>query len=315
MSFKVENVKVGKIEVLKLMSTSDETYCLVAAAIGANMLKYVYKGTAVIDYNEDTAAKGGFTGCPVLFPTPNRVKDCKTKYNGVEYTQLKDGKPHMLHGYAYDAVFEVEEIKEGESSASVSLSFEMKKGDEVLKSYPFENKLTVTYTIYEGGVKITSNVKNNSDAVMPYGFAIHPYFYFAGEARFTIPSDEYVETTPQVIPTRNILKTEEKFPGINAGVLASSVVLDNNYIKRDGENATLELIDEKLKITFAVPDDFKHFVVYHPYNAKFICIENQTCSIDANNMHLEGLTEVANQKFLNPGEEESLTIDLQIEEV
>ena len=315
MSFKAEKTTVGKLNVIKLMNTTEDTYCLVLPEVGANLLKYCYKGTAVIDYNEEVAAKGGFTGCPVLFPTPNRVKDCKTRYNGVEYTQLKNGEPHLLHGYAYDAVFDVEDIKEEKDFASVSLSFEMKKGDEVLKSYPFENKLTVTYTLYNGGVKVTSNVKNNSEAVMPYGFAIHPYFFFKGDAKFSIPSDEYVETTPQVIPTRNILKTEDKFPGINDGILASSVVLDNNYIKRDGENATLELIEEKLKITFAVPDDFKHFVVYHPYNAKFICIENQTCSIDANNMHLEGLTEVANQKFLNPGEEESLTIDLQIEEL
>jgi aldose 1-epimerase len=313
MSFKIKKETVGKLNVIKLMNTAEDSYCLVAADIGANMLKYCYKGTAVIDYKEKIAVEGGFTGCPVLYPTPNRVKDCKTKYNGVEYTQMKNGKPHLLHGYAYDAVFEVEDMKEGENCASVSLSFEMKKGDEVLKSYPFENKLTITYTLYSGGVNVTAKVRNNSESVMPYGFAIHPYFFFNGYARFSIPSDEYVETSTQFIPTRNVLKTEDKFPGINEGILVSNDFFNEDFIKRSGENATLELIDEKLKITLMAPDCFKHLVVYYPDNPEFICIENQTCSIDANNMHLDGLADYANQRFLAPGEEENLTVDIQVE--
>ena len=279
------------------------------------MLRYYYDGVRIIDCNEKTAAAGGFTGCPVLYPTPNRVKDCTTVYNGKSYTQMKNGKPHMLHGYAYDSVFEIEEEKTDDEFASVSLSMSMKEGDEVLKSYPFENKLTVTYTLFENSIRITYKADNNSKSVMPYGFAIHPYFYFEDDALFTIPSDEFVETTPEVIPTRRILKTEEHFKGINKGWLASQCVLDNNFIKRDGENATLTLLKEKVKVTFAVPDDFKHFVVYHPNGGKFICIENQTCSIDANNLYLEGLKEVANQKFINPGESESKSIELKLERV
>ena len=315
MSFKIKKEFVGNFNVIKLMSTSEDTYCLVASDFGANMLKYCYKGTAVIDYDEDVADIGGFTGCPVLFPTPNRVKDCKTKYNGVEYTQMKHGEPHLLHGYAYDAVFKVDDMKEEENFASVTLSFEMKKGDEVLKSYPFENKLAITYTLYNGGVKITSNIKNNSEAVMPYGFAIHPYFFFKGDAKFSVPSDEYVETTSQYIPTRKILKTEDNFPGINDGVLVSNKLFNEDFIMRSGEYATLELIDEGLKITLVALDCFKHLVVYYPDNPEFICIENQTCSIDANNMHLDGLADYANQRFLIPGEEENLTVDIQVEEL
>ncbi len=315
MNFKSEKSMINGIETIKLSLEGKETFIEVDPLHGANLLRYCFEGTNIIDCNEEIAAKGGFTGCPILYPTPNRVKDCKTIYNGKEYTQLRDGTPHMLHGYAFFREFTVEEIKIEDTFASVTLSFRMDEDPEAFKSYPFENKLSVTYTLYENSLKFTYKASNLSDSVMPYGFAIHPYFYFKEDAFFTIPSDEFVETTSAVIPTRNILKTEEHFEGINKGWFASNCVLDNNYIKRDGENATLTLTEEKLKVTFAVPDDFKHFVVYHQKGGKFICIENQTCSIDANNMHLEGLSEVANQKFINPGESDSASIELIVERV
>jgi aldose 1-epimerase len=43
-------------------------------------------------------------------------------------------------------------------------------------------------------------------------------------------------------------------------------------------------------------------VVYTPPPAPFFCVENQSCSTNAHNLHNEGLVAEASLSILNPGE-------------
>lgn len=298
MAYKIKNdVFMGEDVIIV---ENGKSYMVIDPKWGANLLAYVSQGVSIINSNENLVANKGFTGCPVLYPTPNRVKDCKTSYNGKEYTQTKDGKPHMLHGYAFYREFEVLDTEITDDFASVSLSVKISDDKEVLSSYPFENKLTVKYILKDSSLRIEYSAENLSDKEMPYGFGLHPYFYYEDDAFFSIPSDIYVETTDAVIPTRRFLNTPDKFGEINEGILASGVQLDNNLIRRGNEKAVLAYTKEKVKVIFDASENFRHFVVYHPKGANFICIENQTCSIDANNLLLEGFGDKANQIVIGP---------------
>lgn len=311
MAYRIKNDVFMGEEVIRI--ENDSSYIIIDPKWGANILAFICDGVSIINSDEETVKNKGFTGCPVLYPTPNRVKDCKTSYNGKEYTQTKDGKPHMLHGYAYYKEFEVVDTEITDNFASVSLSVKISDDKEVLSSYPFENRLEVKYILTENSLRVEHKAENLSESPMPYGFGLHPYFYYKGDAFFSIPSDKYVETTDKVIPTRNFPNTHDKFGDINKGILASSVQLDNNLIRSGNEKAVLTFTEEKVKITFDASENFRHFVVYHPKNANFICIENQTCSIDANNLLLEGFGEYANQIIIEPKKSDSGYIEYIVE--
>lgn len=313
MSYQIKNSVFAGEEVIRIQN--GDSFCEIAPKWGANVVRYICDGVSIINSDEATVKNKGFTGCPVLYPTPNRVKDCKTKYNGKEYTQTKDGKPHMLHGYVYYKEFNVVSTEIGDDFASVTLDIKISDDKEVFSSYPFENRLEVKYTLTENSLKVEHKAENLSENPMPYGFGLHPYFYYNEDALFSIPSDRYVETTDKVIPTRNFPNTPDKFGDINEGILASTVVLDNNLIRRGSEEAVLAFTEEKVKITLKASENFQHFVVYHPKNAKFICIENQTCSIDANNLLLEGYGKYANQIIIDPEKSDSGYIEYVVDKM
>lgn len=100
---------------------------------------------------------------PFLFPMIGNLKNGKTIINGTEYAVSK-------HGFARDNEFTVE--KYDEKTAVFSFS----ETDETLKSYPFNFKITITYTLSGNNLTISYDVKNNSDTDMPYCIGGHPAF-------------------------------------------------------------------------------------------------------------------------------------------
>ncbi|MBQ7835353.1 MAG: aldose 1-epimerase family protein [Ruminiclostridium sp.] len=100
---------------------------------------------------------------PFLFPMIGNLRGGKTIINGTEYAISK-------HGFARDNEFEIE--KTDETTAVLSFS----GNAETRKSFPFDFKVTITYTLKENCLEIAYSVTNNSDADMPYCIGGHPAF-------------------------------------------------------------------------------------------------------------------------------------------
>jgi aldose 1-epimerase len=58
---------------------------------------------------------------------------------------------------------------------------------------------------------------------------------------------------------------------------------------------------------------FTHAVIYTPPAQPYFCVESQSCSTDAHNLHTRGLTAESHLATLKPGESLEAWIELQVE--
>ncbi len=100
---------------------------------------------------------------PFLFPMIGNLKNGKTVINGKEYAISK-------HGFARDNEFTVESADD----TTAVLSFE--SNAETLKAFPFEFKVTITYTLTDKSLEIAYSVSNNGSTDMYYCIGGHPAF-------------------------------------------------------------------------------------------------------------------------------------------
>ena len=47
------------------------------------------------------------SGIPILFPFPNRIRDAKFAFGGQEYSLKANNGPNAIHGFAYDAPWDL----------------------------------------------------------------------------------------------------------------------------------------------------------------------------------------------------------------
>jgi len=67
-----------------------------------------------------------------------------------------------------------------------------------------------------------------------------------------------------------------------------------------------------VKLTLTASAFFTHAVVYTPPSRPFFCVENQSCSTDAHNLHAQGLLKEAHLAVLKPGESLAASVRLSV---
>jgi aldose 1-epimerase len=72
--------------------------------------------------------------------------------------------------------------------------------------------------------------------------------------------------------------------------------------------------DTGRRLLIAASDAFTHCVVFTPTARPFFCLENQTCSTDAHNLHSLGLYGAAHLSILDPGESASSWVRYTVHE-
>ena len=100
---------------------------------------------------------------PVLFPTVGRLK---------EDTYFVNGKPFHLtqHGFARDSEFKL--VSQNESSVTL----ELESNEQTLKVYPFDFKLSISYTLIESTLEVKYQIENPSQENLLFSIGGHPAF-------------------------------------------------------------------------------------------------------------------------------------------
>ena len=98
-----------------------------------------------------------------LFPICGRLFDGKYTYKGKTYEM-------NLHGFLRDTVTEAEKL------AGDKISFTLISNEEIKKQYPFDFKVTVTYTLCDTKISTALKVENTGEEAMFFGFGGHPGF-------------------------------------------------------------------------------------------------------------------------------------------
>ncbi len=276
---------------------------------GNNMYSFTIGGRELLYGPEslDTLFKT-FLGTPILYPTPNRVRNATYTFRGKEYHMGYPGeeRSHWIHGLVRDdTAWAFDEPSVARDGVSFTARYVLDEDNPRFAAYPFPNILEVTYTLTADRVRIGYRVENTGKDFLGFGFALHPYF------RVPVSKDD---TIIQVAVPEHMIATEDRFPtGVVEPVagtpfdlreprLLSELRLDDVYIGATPDTP-IRFTHQSLGLTLQLKatGDFTHAVVYTP-DRDFFCIENQTCSTDAHNLHSQGLVREAHLKVLAPGE-------------
>lgn len=234
-------------------------------------------------------AEGDFAkGYPsaLLFPFPNRVRDGKYSFEGVDYqlSRNETGRTHALHGFVSDEVFEVIDQKRN----SVTLKHSYQGGKD---GYPFPFELEVTYSIVRNHTfRLSYKITNTGTQNMPCGFGWHPYFNLkdkkVGDLEISLPNHYTFEVDDATIPfLTNEAGTHEITEGTSLSL--KNEILDNVYKVADaGKFAETKLTDGELTLTIKQQTGknlLNYIVLYTPPSRNSIAIEPQTANINAFN--------------------------------
>lgn len=298
----------------------------VAPNLGSNMFELSAGEHEIIYCERDLLKRKDFTGNFVLWPIPNRVRNKRYEYQGQSYSlaevKRRQGNDVLIHGLVLDRQWNYGQPIEEADAISVQTFVEITPESPFYANYPFDSRLTLTYTLRANGVTVTYDVHNTGTKQMPFGFALHPYFRrLSGddETFVSIPAARVMEADDELLPTGRVLDITGimySMFDLRAPVALSHLKLDHVYTAiEQGKNARIEYRKQNLNVQLITSEDFTHSVIFTApgLDVPFFCLENQTCASDAINLHNQGLKEISHLLELPPGEHWQGFIEFRIE--
>lgn len=195
---------------------------------------------------------------PVLFPVVGKYRDCKTTYNGKEYTLGQ-------HGFARDSEFTL--IGKTENK----LSFELTSNEEALTKYPFKFRFICSFELNNDKIIVGWNVENIDDKKIYFSIGAHPAFYCQkGETVLTMNGENI---------KYNLINSEGLYTSPKYDVESSFVlhdeIFDNDALIIENSGVTEVALVDNNKKYLTVKFETEVFGIWSPAkkNAPFVCIE------------------------------------------
>ena len=298
----------GEIIVLKTQGGELEQEARIAPTGGCNLFSYIVNGVERLRQPPSWRDVPTFYyGIPILFPTPNRVRDCRYEFEGRTYQHRKNHEDRFLHGLVYDEWWKPGEVIASSTTASFSAWLEMQPYHHNFPAFPFPHKITVAFTLAADRLTIAYEVENTGEGRLPFGFGLHPWFQVPRRREEMIicgPATHELELEPKLLlPTTKYWPLQEARPDLSQPTPLSQIDLDTVYFgMRPEKPAWIEYVDEKLRLELRATADFTHLIVYSPADKDFVCVENQTCSGDVHNLYARGFQNIAHLLILEAGQ-------------
>lgn len=210
----------------------------------------------------------GDSACFPMTPFCNRIDHGRFTYDGRAVTLPRNFAPeeHAIHGLAWRAPWRVAERADHRAVLSFS-------HDGSVWPWAFETK--IAYTLRQspegaGLCEIRLETTNRSDAAMPSGFGLHPYFPRRDGALIRAAVDGVIETDAVMMPRqvvaqsklRDALASGDSFPD----------GFDNGLEGWDGV-AEIRWAKDRARLTLRAPEGFRRAVYYSPLGQDFFCFE------------------------------------------
>ncbi len=287
----------------------------ITPSVGSNLCRFAVNGATIIDY-DPKLLRSDFTGTPVLYPTPNRVRGGVFRYQGVNYPQVLRGNEILEHGLVHGETWEFAEPEILAESVSLKTWINFEPFSPLFTAFPFRHRLGIEFALLKSGIKITYSITNQDEQAIPFGFGLHPYFMRLGGDEATwieIPTDYVMDTSSDLLPTGRLISVNGTQFDLSQPVAIGSVDLDHVFTGvRAGKFAQVSYPDRGLRVQLLTSSDFSHLVLYSPRGETYFCLENQTCSTDAHNLFDRGFIRESGLKFVAPGEQQSGSVTYQI---
>jgi aldose 1-epimerase len=299
---------LGPVAVLAWDGDGDARRALEARIVpgfGCNLVRFSVGGRAVIDFDPAPLLAHDFTGTPVLYPTPNRVRDCRYAWKGRVHQQRRAGRDVYEHGLAHLEAWEADPPSVGADEARFAARLDCRPGSAMFEAFPFAHRLSLSFVLSPRGVAVEYAIENAGDEELPYGFGLHPYFQKldGDDGTFvSLPATAVMEATPDLLPTGRLADVAGTPLDLRRPVPVGTLDLDHVFTRLEpGRHARVQYRTSGLAVDLVATDDFSHLVLYAPRGERFFCLENQTCSTDAHNLFARGFVGVSGLKTVAPG--------------
>jgi glucose/arabinose dehydrogenase/galactose mutarotase-like enzyme len=277
-----------------------------APSRGANVFSIEVAG---IEYLRTPANMYTFAGTehgtPVLYPTPNRVKNATFRFAGKQYAMEPNFGPHRIHGLVFGQPWRVVSSGSTDTSAFVRSAIAFAPGSEPYRQFPFAHELFLEVTVTEGAVRWSYEVDNRAGReAVPFGFGLHPFFLYQGSRQntfVTLPATHRMEAQDVLPSGRLVPAADLDYPLGEPIAIASRVFDDVFWGMRPAEPAVIDFRDRNRQVQFTASPEFTHAVLWTE-NVPVLSLENQTSSADAHNLHAAGFEEAAHLQVCGAGQ-------------
>jgi aldose 1-epimerase len=278
----------------------------IAPSHGSNLCRFSVDGNHVIDFDRSLLIKKDFTGTPVLYPTPNRVRNGVFRYQGKYYHQVKNGVRILEHGLVHNEAWNYADPQVKQDSISLVTWIDFEETCSMFQAFPFKHRLSLEFCLTPAGLQVSYTIENKDNQAIPFGFGLHPYFTkLSGDAGTCVelPAIYVMDYTSDLLPTGRLIEVEGTQFDLRKKVGLGALDLDHVFTGLpDGKYARVFYDSLHMQVRLVSSSDFSHLVLYSPRGENFFCLENQTCSTDAHNLADRNFVSESGLKFVQQGE-------------
>ncbi len=314
------DAKTGwKIYVLKYQDAADAANTIevrIAPAAGSNLYSLKVRGTEFLLTPTELAKLPGFRyGIPVLFPTPNRIRDSHFAFDGQRFQFKANDGNHFIHGLVHSTKWEADPPFSDPQATTLRTWLDWNPALPDYKLFPITHRIGITYRLDSKGIKLSFTVENRDQKRLPFGLAIHPWFRILGsraETFIQVPAKKHMEAEA-LLPTGNLTPLDGSPFDLRQPTSLAALDLDDVYWGMVTEQpAGYQCRDQGASVSLAASSEFTHMVIYTPKQERYFCMENQTCSTDAHNLFSKGLQRQAHLLIAEKGKPINAWVEIRV---
>ena len=224
----------------------------------------------------------------LLAPWPNRIRDGKYSWKGVDYqAPLNEAaRGNNLHALVFDKEWVV--AAHTGDSATLTLSI------HASEAYPTDLEFSVVYSLSGAGLHWQINAKNVGSASAPYGVSVHPYLMAEAGVKndactLTLKSSKYMSVDLERLLPTGVKNVEEANFDFRNGRIIGDQFVDHAFLL-DDRTARIELRAPSGKGSWLSSDENAKWCQIHTSDRDGgagsrmqLAVEPMTCAVDAFN--------------------------------
>lgn len=236
-------------------------------------------------------------GIPVLFP-PNRFDAGRFTWHGRQYAfpinEVEYG--NHLHGFLYDAKWNVESFGADHVESYVVVSIEVNEQHPIYQYFPHCFMIRIRYSLSSLGLSQHVMIRNNGLTDMPCMIAFHTTLNapFAKESsvddyQFHVTIGDRWQLNQRMLPTEQFQLLTENEKRIQHDFISPFFEpMDNHYtVSHQNGSNRMELLDHhhRIKLIYDVGIAYRQWMIWNnEATPGFFCPEPQTCVVNAPNL-------------------------------
>lgn len=270
---------IVRLEVVNASDPRKNISVKIAPEGGNNMFSFTVGGVELLVVPETPGQlTSKFAGNPLLYPTPNRIRNGIYVFRGDTLRMSFPGeeRPHSCHGLVWDdTAWKYEAPAAGKKSASFRAWYVFDPQNPRFPAYPFQNTLKVTYTLLEDRVRVDYEVENRDTKPLGFGFALHPFWRVIGtkeDVLIRVPLPWHMDATAMLPSGKLDRVTKDSKWSLLEPTPLSKLRLDDVYFGASPKSRVdVFWRSIGLELRQRTSGDFTHVVVYTP-DRDFFCI-------------------------------------------